>query len=190
MSQAETLENLNYGNHCVMLMLVHSVHSRTPRKAIPEPSLEVVCLHASFLRHCPVRIQRPVIHVKNSSCNGNDIERLPPGSCRCIHVLDKNRQAGGLIGRNAVQPLYCPIPFWTCFARKTARAIPSPTLPESTTLNHWNCSGSFLCIILLTSLLFTSYRFLPAGELQYWMFSRHGNGSCIKPPLFPTVFVA
>lgn len=45
------LENLNNGNYCVMLMLcfrIACIHV-LPVKAIPEPSLEVVCLHASFL---------------------------------------------------------------------------------------------------------------------------------------------
>ena len=48
---SENLENLNNGNHCVMLMLclrIACIHV-LPVKAIPEPSLEVVCLHASFL---------------------------------------------------------------------------------------------------------------------------------------------
>lgn len=38
-------------NYCVIAYAIpmHSVHSPIPFKGIPEPPLEVVCLHASFL---------------------------------------------------------------------------------------------------------------------------------------------
>lgn len=55
---SENLENLNNGNYCVMLMLcfrIACIHV-LPVKAIPEPSLEVVCLHASFFGRLPIRI--------------------------------------------------------------------------------------------------------------------------------------
>ena len=36
-----------------------------------------------------------------------------------------------------------PIPFWTCFAKKTAKAIPLPIWPKFPIPNRWNCSEGF-----------------------------------------------
>ena len=79
---SENLENLNNGNYCVMLMLcfrIACIHV-LPVKAIPEPSLEVVCLHASFFWTASDPDLKQNLYVKNPSSNGNDIRRFPAGT--------------------------------------------------------------------------------------------------------------
>ena len=86
-------------NYCVIAyaMPTHSVHSPIPFKGIPEPPLEVVCLHASFLDGFRLRLKTG-IYAKNPSSNGYDAGRFPAGYRQHVDAMG-----------NEPQERFCPL---------------------------------------------------------------------------------
>lgn len=60
---------------CFRIACIHVL----PVKAIPEPSLEVVYLHASFWTASNPDLKQN-LYVRDPSSNGNDIRRFPAGT--------------------------------------------------------------------------------------------------------------
>lgn len=73
---------------CFRIACIHVL----PVKAIPEPSLEVVCLHASFFWTASDPDLKQNLYVKNPSSNGNDIRRFPAGTWWCADAMGNEPQ--------------------------------------------------------------------------------------------------
>lgn len=125
---------------CFRIACIHVL----PVKAIPEPSLEVVCLHASFFWTASDPDLKQNLYVKNPSSNGNDIRRFPAGTWWCADAMgnEPQKRVCSLAGTTAMPGFYLT-PFWICSARKTAKTLLLPIWQKFMMQNPLNfCPGT------------------------------------------------
>ena len=101
-----------------------------------------------------------------------------------------NHRKGLFIGGYAAMPGFYLIPYWTCFAKKTAKVPPLPIWQKFMMLNPLNFYGDYSTTTLWMNSSFICFLILPEKGIPYRIFFLPGNGSCIKSQLFPTVSVA
>lgn len=87
-------------------------------------------------------------------------------------------------------PGFYLIPYWTCFARKTAKVPPLPIWQKFMMLNPLSFCGGYSTITLWMNSSFICFLIPPEKGVPYRIFFLPGNGSCIKSQLFPTVSAA
>lgn len=78
-------------------------------------------------------------------------------------------------------------PYWIWFARKTAKTLLLPIWQKFIMQNPLNFCVVYSITTLWMSLLFICFLIPREREIPYRTFFLHGNGSCIKSQLFPTV---
>lgn len=87
-------------------------------------------------------------------------------------------------------PGFYLIPYWTCFAKKTAKVPPLPIWQKFMMLNPLSFYGDYSTTTLWMNSSFICFLILPEKGIPYRIFFLPGNGSCIKSQLFPTVSAA
>lgn len=172
---------------CFRIACIHVL----PVKAIPEPSLEVVCLHASFFWTASDPDLKQNLYVKNPSSNGNDIRRFPAGTWWCADAMGNEPQKRVCSLAGTLQCLdFTSLHFGSALRERPQKRFFYLSGQKFMMQNPLNFCGNSSTTTLWTNSLFICFLIPPERGIPYRIFFLFGDGSCIKPLPFPTASAA
>ena len=169
-------------NYCVIAyaMPTHSVHSPIPFKGIPEPPLEVACLHASFFDGLRSGIKTEFMP-KVQAVTAMTLDGFLPETDNVLMRWVMNHRKGFARWRERCDARILPHYIQTFFVKKTLKAIPLSTWQKFLMQKHWiSCVASSITI-LWKNLLSTFFLIPPAKGIPYRPSFPSGNGSYTRP---------
>lgn len=169
-------------NYCVIAyaMPTHSVHSPIPFKGIPEPPLEVACLHASFFDGLRSGIKTEFMP-KVQAVTAMTLDGFLPETDNVLMRWVMNHRKGFARWRERCDARILPHYILDLLCEKDTKGDSFIYLAEVLMQKHWiSCVASSITI-LWKNLLSTFFLIPPAKGIPYRPSFPSGNGSYTRP---------